>query len=97
MVVWNPHKLAGDGVTVALELATGDRCRAKVDLPGVPAGTPGVVEMANGFVWLRYQVRFDNGVVLRHLDGRHLEAAPDQRRHGRHTRLGRRRRNPGRG
>src|SRR5579862_8837161 len=31
------------------------------DLPGVPAGTPGKVLLVNGFSWVRYRVRFDNG------------------------------------
>ena len=37
---------------------------AKVDLPGVPEGTPGKVILANGFNWLRYRVRFESGVEL---------------------------------
>ena len=49
------------------------RCRPTVDLPGVPAGTTGKVILANGFNWLRYRVRFDNGAELGDLDGRHLE------------------------
>ena len=32
------------------------------DLPGVPAGTTGKVLLVNGFSWVRYRVRFDNGV-----------------------------------
>jgi hypothetical protein len=39
----------------------------------VPVGTPGKVILANGFNWLRYRVRFENGVELGDLDGRHLE------------------------
>jgi len=31
------------------------------DLPGVPAGTTGKVLLINGFSWVRYRVRFDNG------------------------------------
>jgi hypothetical protein len=31
------------------------------DLPGVPAGTVGKVLLINGFSWVRYRVRFDNG------------------------------------
>ncbi|HVM65583.1 MAG TPA: hypothetical protein VMU14_12030 [Acidimicrobiales bacterium] len=31
------------------------------DLPGVPAGTTGKVLLVNGFSWVRYRVRFDNG------------------------------------
>ena len=36
---------------------------AAVDLPGVPAGTPGQVIIVNGLSWIRYWVRFANGVV----------------------------------
>lgn len=34
------------------------------DLPGVPAGTPGVVVLVNGITWIRYRVIFDNGIDL---------------------------------
>ncbi len=37
---------------------------AAVDLPGVPAGTPGKVQMVNGFSWIRYRVHFANGEEL---------------------------------
>ena len=50
----------------------GDKVSAKVDLPGVPEGTPGKVILANGFNWLRYRVRFENGAELPDLDERHL-------------------------
>jgi len=39
-----------------------DRVVAAVDLPGVPAGTEGKVIMVAGFTWIRYWVRFENGV-----------------------------------
>lgn len=32
------------------------------DLPGVPAGTPGVVLLVSGIRWIRYRVAFANGV-----------------------------------
>lgn len=35
---------------------------ATVDLPDVPAGTPGKVLLVNGLSWVRYHVLFDNGV-----------------------------------
>lgn len=35
---------------------------AAVDLPDVPAGTPGKVLLVNGLSWVRYHVLFDNGV-----------------------------------
>jgi hypothetical protein len=58
-----------------------DRVVAAVDLPGVPAGTPGrVVVPPVGFTWVRYRVRFENGVELGSLDGKYLE--PAKRRRG---------------
>ena len=39
-----------------------DRVVAAVDLPGIPAGTEGRVIMVAGFTWIRYWVRFENGV-----------------------------------
>ncbi len=75
MSVWNPHPLS-EPAQERLVLERGQRCVAKIDLPGVPAGTPGQVLLANGFTWLRYRVRFDNGVEVGNLDGRHLEPAP---------------------
>jgi hypothetical protein len=37
---------------------------AAVDLPGVPAGTKGKVQIVNGLSWIRYWVVFANGVEL---------------------------------
>jgi len=48
------------------------RVTAAHDLDGVPAGTAGKVVMVTGLSWIRYRVRFDNGVELNLLDGRHL-------------------------
>ncbi len=42
-------------------LRRNDRVVAAVDLPGIPAGTPGVVRLVNGFRWVRYWVSFENG------------------------------------
>jgi hypothetical protein len=52
-----------------------DRVTAAEDRPGVPQGTPGVVVMVTGLSWIRYRVRFDNGVELNMLDGRYLTSA----------------------
>ncbi len=65
------HKLTGD-LPSDLEVKVGARVVAGVDLPSVPAGTPGKVSLKNGFQWSRYRVRFENGVELGNLDGRHL-------------------------
>ena len=71
MAVWNPHPLAVPPES-SLELDLGDPCVAVIDLPGVPAGMRGKVMLANGLSWLRYRVRFTNGVELGYLDARHL-------------------------
>jgi hypothetical protein len=52
-----------------------DRVVAAEDRPGVPEGTPGTVVMVTGLSWIRYRVRFDNGVELNLLDGRYLRPA----------------------
>ena len=51
------------------------RVQAAHDLDGVPAGTRGTVLMVTGLTWIRYRVRFDNGVELSLLDGEHLAPA----------------------
>jgi hypothetical protein len=56
-----------------------DRVEAVHDLPGVPEGTPGKVLIVTGLSWIRYRVRFDNGVELNLLDGHHLRPAPRRR------------------
>ena len=61
------------------EYSKGDKVVAAEDRPGVPAGTPGRVVMVTGMAWIRYRVRFDNGVELNLLDGRYLEPAPARR------------------
>jgi hypothetical protein len=53
----------------------GHRVVAGEDLPGVPQGTPGVVVMVTGLSWIRYRVRFANGVELGLLDRRRLRLA----------------------
>ena len=50
---------------------------AAVDLRDVPEGTPGKVILKNGFSWIRYWVRFDNGVSLGSLDRAVLVTAAD--------------------
>jgi len=50
---------------------------AAVDLPGVPAGTAGKVELVNGFRWIRYRVGFENGADIGSLDRAQL-ARPDE-------------------
>ncbi len=51
----------------------GDTVRSTVELSGVTSGSNGKVILANGFNWLRYRVRFDNGIEIGDLDQRHIE------------------------
>ncbi len=64
-------------VIVPIDLRRHERVRANIDLPGVPAGTPGKVLQATGLTWLRYRVLFANGVQQGLLDGRHLVKPKD--------------------
>ena len=70
---WKPHALANphDG---QLNLSMGDTVRSIVELNGVAVGSDGKVILANGFNWLRYRVRFSNGVEVGDLDQRSIEA-----------------------
>lgn len=52
-----------------------DRVVAAVDLPGIPAGTTGRVTMVAGFDWIRYWVRWDNGVQRGSMNRKHLVRA----------------------
>jgi hypothetical protein len=61
----------------AVALKRGQKVKVVDDLPGVPAGTPGKVSVANGFTWLRYWVRFNNGMVVGHVDHDKLVRAKD--------------------
>jgi len=70
---WKPHALANPH-SGQIDLRTGDKVRATVDLAGVPEGMEGKVILANGFNWFRYRVRFTNGVELGDLDHRTIEA-----------------------
>lgn len=46
------------------QLRKGTKVVATTDLRGVPEGTPGKVMLVAGLTWIRYWVRFDNGVQL---------------------------------
>jgi hypothetical protein len=60
-----------------VDLDRHEKVRAWVDLPGVPIGTPGKVLLVGGLSWVRYRVRFENGVEHGLLDGRHIVARKD--------------------
>lgn len=53
-----------------------DRVVVNIDLPAVPAGSSGVVVGSSGLDWIRYRVRFDNGVERNLIDAKYLEKAP---------------------
>lgn len=53
---------------------------AAVDLPHVPAGTPGRVLYVAGLTWIRYHVAFDNGQVVSSLDATQLMSREDWER-----------------
>ena len=49
-----------------------ERVVATEDMPGIPMGTTGKVVFPEGLTWIRYWVRFDNGVIRGTLDRRKL-------------------------
>lgn len=56
-------------ISTTREFRRRQKIAAAVDLPGVPAGTPGKVWYVAGVTWIRYHVVFDNGVELSNVDG----------------------------
>jgi hypothetical protein len=60
-------------------LRAGDKVRAVEDLPGVRPGTEGQIKMVTGLSWIRYRVRFDNGIELNLVDGHYLEPTRGKR------------------
>ena len=69
---WKPHALAHPHEN-QLDLIMGDTVRSTVELNGVPLGAEGKIILANGFNWLRYRVRFTNGLEIGDLDQRNIE------------------------
>ncbi|MCU1496209.1 MAG: hypothetical protein JWM47_162, partial [Acidimicrobiales bacterium] len=63
--------------TVSTHLRKGDKVVARIALRDVPEGSTGKVTMVTGLTWIRYWVRFDNGVSLGSIDRKRL-ATPDQ-------------------
>jgi hypothetical protein len=49
-----------------------ERVVATEDMPGIPMGTTGKVIFPEGLTWIRYWVRFENGVVRGTIDRRKL-------------------------
>src|SRR3954454_9075018 len=62
-----PKKVANPEV-----LRRKERVVAAVDMPGIPAGTAGKVIVVEGLTWIRYWVRFTNGVVRGSINRKHL-------------------------
>jgi hypothetical protein len=63
---WKPHALANPHQN-QLDLSMGDTVRSTVELTGVPVGSEGKIN------WLRYRVRFANGLEIGDLDQRNIE------------------------
>jgi len=64
-------------VAAAPVLSIKDRVVAASDLPGIPAGTNGRVTFVQGFTWIRYWVRWENG-ELRGSMNRKVLATPGE-------------------
>ena len=72
-------RMAKKTAGVSEVLRRGDKVIATADLRGVPEGTAGKVSVVNGFEWVRYWVRFDNGVSLGSINRKSL-ATPTELR-----------------
>ena len=55
----------------------GQKIRLVDDIPGYPAGSRGKVAVANGFSWLRYWIRFNDGSTVGHVDHNSVVRAKD--------------------
>ena len=69
---WKPHVLAFPHPD-QINLKIGDVVETIVDLAEIPTGSEGKIILANGFNWLRYRVRFSNGMEIADLDQRHFK------------------------
>jgi hypothetical protein len=63
--------------TAVNDLRKGAKVVARTAMRDVPEGTTGKVSMVTGLTWIRYWVRFDNGVSLGSIDRTRL-ATPEQ-------------------
>ena len=50
--------------TFSQVLTKQQKIKAAIDLKGVPEGTQGQVMLSNGLDWVRYWVKFENGVEM---------------------------------
>src|SRR5690606_34111614 len=65
------------------QLRKGAKVVAREALRDVPEGTAGKVIMVSGITWIRYWVRFDNGISLGSIDRNVLATADEWKRHER--------------
>ncbi len=61
-------------------LARKDMVFARHDMPGIPAGTRGKVTFVEGFSWIRYWVRFENGVIRGSINRKNLATPAEWQR-----------------
>jgi hypothetical protein len=50
--------------TLSTVLPKNQEVKAATDLKGVPEGTQGRIMLSNGLSWIRYWVKFDNGIEM---------------------------------
>jgi hypothetical protein len=62
-------------------LRKGTKVVARAELRDVPEGTRGKVIMVSGITWIRYWVRFDNGISLGSIDRQVLATADEWKRY----------------
>jgi hypothetical protein len=62
-------------------LAKGAAVVARIDLHEVPEGTKGKVVLVNGLSWIRYWVRFENGVAMGSVNRANLATPAEWQRH----------------
>ncbi|MEO6627138.1 MAG: hypothetical protein ABIP03_01070 [Aquihabitans sp.] len=63
------------------QLRKGNKVVARTDMRDVPEGTEGKVIMVAGFTWVRYWVRFDNGIYLGTINRHELATPEEWKRH----------------
>lgn len=67
--------------TADKDLRKGAEVVARVPLRDVPEGTVGKVTMVTGISWIRYWVRFENGISLGSINRAKLATPEEWRRH----------------
>ena len=67
--------------TASNDLRKGAKVVARTAMRDVPEGTTGKVSMVTGLTWIRYWVRFDNGVSLGSIDRSRLATPKQWERH----------------